>query len=521
MSLARASALIGGLTLISRVLGFLREALLARYLGAGWVSDCFFVAFKLPNLFRRLFAEGAFAAAFVPIVSGLLGQTPDDQGPAKRFAEDALSVLLMILVGFTALAMILMPLLVLVMTGGFQNPEPGQFALAVELSRLTFPYLLLISLVSLLGGVLNSVGKFGAAAASPILLNICMIAAVLLVNDTEQSSARAVAAGVAVAGVAQLLWLIWVCERSGVSLRLRWPKLSPELRQFGRTVLPAIIGQGAMQINLLVDTFLATRFLPQGSLSYIYYADRLNQLPLGVIGIAVGTALLPAISRSLGAGDAKGATQTQNRGIELALLFALPAAFALILLAEPLVRLSYERGAFQASDTGATAGALMAFASGLPAYILIKVLTPGFFARGDTATPVKIAVIAMGANFVLNLALIWTFKHVGIAASTAISAWLNAALLFYVLRRRGHFAIDAQLASRAPRMLISATVMAVLVGSIYWAARPIFAEQGISLAIGVLGLVITSLPIYFGVSLWSGAVSKQELLRILRREKKT
>jgi putative peptidoglycan lipid II flippase len=518
-SLVRSTVVIGALTLLSRVLGFVREALIARALGAGWVSDCFFVAFKLPNLFRRLFAEGAFSAAFVPLVSRTIGEAKGDTRAAVRFGEDTLSVFLIFLTGFSALAMIVMPMLVLAMTGGFKDPVPGQFDVAVTLSRLTFPYLMLISITSLLGGVLNALSRFSAAAAAPIMLNICMIGAVLLVDDGGVESAIALSVGVTLAGATQMIWLLWSCHRAGVHLRLRWPRLTPKVRQFGRVVLPAALGQGAMQINLLVDTFIATRFLEQGSLSFIYYADRLNQLPLGVVGVAVGTALLPTLSRLLGENKTEGANILQNRSIELALLLALPAALALIALAEPIVRISYERGAFGAADTLATSQALVAFACGLPAYILIKVLTPGFFARQDTATPVKIAIVAMVVNFLLNITLVWQFRHVGLAASTAIAAWVNAGLLYWVLRKRGHFRVDRQLLVNTMRIFICALGMALFCAGAAWWARDWLAEQGLHLLLALGTICGIAVIGYFSGVIACGAISWADLKRRLRRRK--
>lgn len=516
-TLVRATAVIGSLTFLSRLLGFVREALIARSLGAGWVSDCFIVAFKLPNLFRRLFAEGAFSAAFVPLVSRTIGEAGGDVRAAVRFGEDTLAVFLVFLTGFTALAMVFMPLLVLAMTGGFKAPVPGQFETAVTLSRLTFPYLLLISLSSLLGGMLNSLSRFGAAAAAPIMLNLCMIGAVLLVGEGGVATAIALSVGVTVAGITQFIWLLWACSRAGLQLRLRWPRLTPKVRQFGKVVLPAALGQGAMQINLLVDTFIATRFLEAGSLSFIYFADRLAQLPLGVVGVAVGTALLPSLSRLLGEGKPDGANILQNRSMELALLLALPAALALVALAEPIVRLSYERGAFGPEETQATAMALIAFACGLPAYIAIKILTPGFFARQDTATPVKIAVVAMGVNFLLNISLVWQFRHVGLAASTAIAAWVNAGLLYWVLRRRGHFTLDRQLKVNAAKCFGSAALMALACALAAAAFSDALGTQGLALAVVLAAICAGAVLLYFGVVIASGVISWPDLKRRLRR----
>ncbi len=461
MNLVRATATIGGLTLVSRVAGFIRDMLMARFVGAGLASDCFLIAFRLPNLFRALFAEGAFASAFVPMFARTVGAHDGDLTAGKRFAEDVLAVLLPVLVVFTTLMVIAAGPIVWAMTGGFPDASPEKFGLAVELTRITFPYLLLISLVSLMGGILNSIGRFWVNAAAPILLNLTLIGGLLFFHGaTDVETARVQAVAVTVSGILQFGWLIWACIRADIKLRLRVPHLGDKVRQLLRIVWPAALGAGAVQFNLLISTALAARFLPEGAVSYLYYADRLNQLPLGLIGIGVGTALLPTLSRQLGAGNDAVAVHTQNRAIELVLLLTLPAAAALVVSAEPIIRALLEHGRFLASDTVKSAQALAAFSLGLPAYVLIKVLTPGFHARQDTKTPVRIAVASMLVNLAGNLILVWPLAHVGIALSTAIAAWVNAGALWVVLKQRGHFAADRRLLRTAPRLLVATIVMA-------------------------------------------------------------
>ena len=463
MNLLRATGTIGGLTLVSRILGFVRDMLFARFAGAGLASDCFLIAFRLPNLFRALFAEGAFSAAFVPMFSRTVGEHGGDTTAAKRFAEEALSVLLPVLLGFTALMMVLAGPVVWAMTGGFPGASPAKYALAVELTRVTFPYLLLISLVSLLGGILNSLQRFWVNAAAPILLNLSLISGLLLFHSpTEIGTARVQAAAVTVAGIAQFVWLLWACLRADVRLRLRAPRLTPAVRRLLAIIGPAALGAGAVQFNLLVSTALAARFLPEGAVSYLYYADRLNQLPLGLVGIGIGTALLPTLARQLGAGSDAAAMHTQNRAIELVLLLTLPAAAALVISALPMIRTLLEHGRFHAADSVRCAQALACFSLGLPAYVLIKVLTPGFYARHDTATPVRIAVGSMLVNLAGNVALIWTLGTNGIALSTAAAAWVNAGALWWVLDKRGHFTADARLVRTVPRLLAATAAMAVV-----------------------------------------------------------
>lgn len=465
MNLIRAVSTIGGLTLVSRVLGMVRDMLMATYVGAGMASDAFLIAWRLPNLFRALFAEGAFAAVFVPLfnkrmVEGAGADGDDGLANARRFASAVLSVLFPFLLLFTVLMMLAAGPIVWAMTGGFPDGGPEKFALARHLTIITFPYLGLISLVSLLGGILNSLNRFWVNAAAPILLNLCMIAALLFFRgETPVETAVTQAIAVTVSGAMQLLWLIYACTRAGASLRLTWPQLTPEVKTMLALIGPAAIGQGAIQFNLLISTSLAARFLAEGSVSWLYYADRLIQLPLGLIGIGVGTAILPMLSRQISSGDKAAAQETQNRALELALLLALPAAVALVVAAAPIVHGVFQYGAFDAGDTRGTAAALMAFSFGVPAYVLVKVLTPGFYARGDTKTPVRLAMWAMLVNLVGNLILIWPLAHVGVGVATALSSWTNVALLYWTLNKRGYLVADSRLRSRSARMLLAGAAM--------------------------------------------------------------
>lgn len=455
MILLRSMATVGGLTMVSRVFGFLRDILIANALGASWVADAFFVAFKFPNLFRRLFAEGAFTAAFVPIFAARL--EADGKDSARTFAEQALSVLLAILLPFTLMLVLAMPLAMYVFAPGFVD-EPAKFDLTVTLCRIVFPYLLFVSLVSLFAGVLNSYGRFAAAAAAPIILNGSMIVAVLLVAPPMPTVGHALAWGVAFAGVVQLAWLIAACGRVGMRLRLRRPRLTPDVRSLLRRAVPVAIGAGVYQVNLLIDTMIAS-LLPSGSVSYLFYADRVNQLPLGIVGVAVGTALLPLLARQVRAGNTEAALHNQNRALEFACLLTLPAATALATIADPIIVVLFQRGAFDVVQARATADALTAFSLGLPAFMLNKALTPAFFARHDTTTPVRIAVVTMIVNVVITLILMGPLLHVGIALASSIAAWLNAAALAIVLHRRGHLRLDDRLKRRLPRMLAASVLM--------------------------------------------------------------
>ena len=472
MNLARALGSVGGLTLASRILGLVRDSLFARFVGASFASDAFLVAFRLPNMFRALFAEGAFSAAFIPMFNKRVAEEGGGLKAGLSFAEDALSVLLPVLLVMLVIVEIFAWPVTYALSGGFADVTAGQFDYAVLLSRITLPYLLLISIVSLLGGILNSLQKFWVNAAAPILLNLTLIVALLFFHTTDPMlTARNQAIAVTVSGALQLGWLVWACARSGVMLRLRLPRLTPEVKRLLALIGPAAAGAGAAQINLVISTALAASLLPEGSVSYIYYADRLNQLPLGLIGIGLGTVLLPTISRQLGSGDDAGAMETQNRGLELALFFTLPATVALIVCGVPIASALFQHGKFTSADTLFTAQALAAFSVGLPSYILVKVLTPGFYARQDTATPVRFATISIALNILFNFALILPLRHMGPPLATALSSTANVMLLYWALRKRGHFVPDARLRRRTLRLLGAALAM----GAVMWFLNDRFA----------------------------------------------
>ncbi len=514
MTLLRSVATVGSYTLLSRIMGFVRDILTAALLGAGPVADAFFVAQRLPNLFRSLFAEGAFSAAFVPLFAGTVAQ--HGREAARAFAEDALAVLLAALLGFVLLGEILMPWVMKVIAPGFAG-DPDKFALAVALARITFPYLLFIALVALQGGVLNSVDRFAAAAATPILLNLFLIAALLLTRHFAWHDGRALAWAVTAAGLAQFLWLMFSCARAGLALRLPRPRLTPGVRRTLAIMGPGAVGAGVTQINLLISTALAS-FLPGGSVSYLYYADRLNQLPLGVVGIAVGTAILPPLSRQLRLGDRDGAVATQNRGLELALLLTLPAAVALAVLAKPIFAVLFQRGAFSPADTAATAAALAAYAAGLPAFVLVKVLAPAFFARHDTATPVKIAIAAMAVNLALTVILMQFLAHVGIALATTCAGWLNALSLLALLIRRGHFRLDRRARRNLPRIGAAALGMGLVLALLRLALAGALAGPVPLRAAALAGLVGAGLAAFAVLALALGIADWRDLLGRLRRQ---
>jgi putative peptidoglycan lipid II flippase len=519
MNLARALGSVGGLTLASRILGLVRDSLFARFVGASFASDAFLIAFRLPNMFRALFAEGAFNAAFIPMFNRKVGEHDGDLKPGISFAEEALSVLLPILIAMTAVMEIAAWPVVWALSGGFGDASASEFAFAVTLSRITFPYLLLISLVSLLGGILNSLHKFWVNAAAPILLNLTLIAALLLFHDIDTMiTARNQAIGVTVSGALQLLWLWYSCRANGISLKLRRPRLTPDVKRLLKLIWPAAAGAGAVQINLVVSTALAASLLAEGSVSYIYYADRLNQLPLGLIGIGLGTVLLPTISRQLSRGAEGEAMETQNRATELALFLTLPAAVALVSCGVPIAAALFQHGAFTAEDTRKTAQALATFSLGLPAYILVKVLTPGFYARSDTRTPVRFATISIGINLLLNLALIVPLQHMGPPLATAIASWVNVALLYRSLRARGDFVPDAQLVRRGWRLALAAIAMGGVLFLLEDLLTPYTSGDWMIRTAAMIVLVASGCLVYAVACIVLGAIRLRDLRALVRRK---
>lgn len=502
---------VGGWTMASRVLGFLRDMLIAAMAGAGPVADAFFVALRVPNLFRRLFGEGAFNAAFVPEFSGVL--TTEGTEAAKRFAQEAIAVMAFWLLLLTALGEIFMPQMMGVLAPGFAE-VPGKMALTVELARITFPYVFLICLAALLSGVLNGLDRFAAAAAAPLLFNAVSIAAMLLLTPHVPTVGHALAWGVTVSGVLQLALLAWAVRRAGMRLHIPRPRLTPRMRTLLRRMAPGLVGAGVTQLNLAVDVIIVS-FLPAGSASLLYYADRVNQLPLGVIGTAVGTAILPMLSRQARGGEAAAAQQTLNRAIELSLALTLPAALALAVAGDPIMLVLFGRGAFDAEAARLAAQSLAAYALGLPAFVLLKVLVPAFFAHGETGTPVRVGMLAIGLNLCLNLALMIPLQHVGPALATTLSALFNVAVLAELLRRRGRLVPDARLSRRLAGMMVAAMAMAaVLAGAQAWYG-PLPAGAVRWLMLGAL--VGLGLAVYGAAGQVVGAFDARELLQMLRR----
>jgi putative peptidoglycan lipid II flippase len=515
MSFAKSLVTVSGLTIVSRVAGFVRDTLTAMFLGAGPVADAFFVAQRLPNLFRSLFAEGAFAAAFVPLYAA--EKERNGQEAAQLFAGQALMLLLAALLPFSVLVMMFMPQVMLVLAPGFEN-SPEKYRLAVEFSTITFPYLALISVTALQTGVLNAHGRFGPGAAAPIAFNLVLIAGLLLARFAELDVGYTLAWSVALSGVVQMVWLMISCYRAGVSIPLVRPHFGEASRRLFRRIGPGALGAGAAQVNLLISTILAST-LPTGAVSYLFYADRLNQLPLGIVGIAVATTLLPLLARHVEAGREDHVRHYMGRAIEFCLMLGLPATIGLALAAQPIVQTLFEHGKFTHADTVATAETLAAYALGIPAFLLVKAFAAGFFARHDTATPVKVAFVAMAVNVAAAVLLLGILKHTGIALASSLAVWTNAILLYARLRRKTGAVGDERLARRVPRLLICAGGM----GAVTWFLVEVSAAwfSGYDLVREVLalcGVIGLSSLVYAALLHASGAMRAQEILALLRRK---
>jgi putative peptidoglycan lipid II flippase len=459
----RRIATVGGLTLVSRLSGFIRDVVMAAVLGAGPLADAFFVAFRLPNHFRAIFAEGAFAAAFVPAYARTLEQA--GLPAAKLFADQIAAALITINLVLLAIAMLFTPEVVGLLAPGLSD-DPERFDVAVALTRITFPYLALVSLETLFAGILNANNRFAAAAGAPVLLNVSLIATLLLAPYFADAG-HAAAWGVLIAGVAQVIFVGVDAEAHGYGIRFRMPKLDEPTKRFLKALGPAIIGAGGVQLALFADTLIAS-FLPTGALSALYYADRINQLPIGVVGIAVGTVLLPEMSRRIAAGDMAGAASAQARGIQLALLLTIPSAAAALTIPDLIMRALFARGAFTSQDALAAGSTLAAYSVGLIPFVLLRSFTAPFYARGDTATPVKAALLAAAVNVGLKVVLMGPLAQVGLALATSVGAWINLCLLAWLARRQGFAVSGAAIGGPVARLILIGAVFAtVLFGGAY------------------------------------------------------
>ena len=504
MRLLKSTAIIGSMTLLSRILGLLRDILWAKYLGASAINDALLTATKLPNLFRRMFAEGAFNSAFVPMYARRL--EGEGEAVAENFAGEALAALMMLVALIVIAFQLTMPWTLNLIGGGLDKVAGPDglvpYDLAVLYARITMPYLMLMSLAALFSGMLNTRSYFALAAFVPTLLNVVWITALMWPGAGQlptETLALYLAVLMTLSGFLQAGFLLYGLKRSKIRIPLKWPRLTPGVRRLWQLGVPGLIASGITHINLMVSHRIAT--IETGAASWLYYADRLYQLPLGMIGIAMGVALLPSLSRSLRAGDEDGAMHTLNRAAEIAAFLTVPAAVALFTIPELLISTLFERGRFLSSDSVEAAKALRMFALGLPAFVLLKVLAPTFFAREDTRTPMIFASISAVVNLILGASLFFTVGFFGLALATSIAAWGNVICLAYVQRKHGHFILDKRLISRLPRIFLAALIMG---GALWWlgaAAAPMRTGQILWDYFVVAVLCGFGIVIYFGTAM--------------------
>ncbi|WP_300060794.1 murein biosynthesis integral membrane protein MurJ [uncultured Roseobacter sp.] len=500
---------VGGWTLMSRVLGFIRDAMILAYLGTGPLYQAYVVAFRLPNMFRRFFAEGAFNMAFVPMFSKRLEGKQDPDG----FASDAFAGLASILIALTVVALAVMPWLIYGLASGFAGQE--QFDLSVEFGRIAFPYILFISLAALLSGMLNAAGRFAAAAAAPVLLNVLLIGAMATAAWLGGDIARALIWAIPVAGVLQFALLWFSAKRAGFKIKLKRPQLTPDMRRLVKIAIPAALAGGVVQINLLVGQQVASYF--DKAVGWLFAADRLYQLPLGVVGIAVGVVLLPDLSRRLQARDDAGAKTALSRAAEISLALTIPSAVALVVIPFPLVSVLFERGAATVDDTAAIAVAVAIYGLGLPAFVMQKILQPVFFAREDTRRPFHYAVVSMVANAALAIGLAPVVGWIAPAIATTVAAWLMVALLRVGAKSYGDVArFDARFQGRIWRMVLASAIM----GGALWFGTVLlspFLGMPWIRAFALAVLIMIGMATYFGVAHLIGAIRMGEVRRALRR----
>lgn len=520
MSLIKQFATVASGTLMSRLFGFVREMLMAAAVGTGPVADAFNAAFRFPNTFRRLFAEGAFNSAFVPLFAKQIEE--DGIESARRFSEEVFGVLFSVLLIITIVMELSMPFLVhYVIAPGFSD-DAMKFNATVRFAVIMFPYLACMSLAAMMGGMLNSLHRYFAAAIAPVFLNIILIGVLFyafLYKLDPWHVGIYLSWGVMAAGVVQLI-IVWIAvANAGMKIGFRLPRFTNNVRRLLWLALPAAITGGITQINLLINTNIASS--ESGAVSSLVYADRLYQLPLGVVGIAVATVLLPELSRALRSGNQKEADNLQNRSVEFTLLLTLPAAAAFLVMSEPIVRLLFERGHFSANSTTIVAGILGIYGLGLPAFVLIKAFIPGFFAREDTKTPMIFAGISVAVNVTLALTLFPILSARGIAIAEITAGWINAILLFFTLVKRRQWARDFLLIKRIPRILLATIIMAIALHyAVLWLAFPLSSKAPLSYrAFSVSGLIIGAVILYFALAFLFGATSVSFIKRGLLRKR--
>jgi len=518
MSLIGKFATTGSATLVSRLLGFVRETMIAAALGAGPMADAFYAAFRFPNLFRRLFAEGAFNAAFVP----LFARAIEENGPdgARRFSQEVFAVLFTILLALTILMQISMPFLVAtIIAPGFVG-DPEKFDVTVRLAVVMFPYLMCMSLTAMMSGILNSLHLYFVAAFAPVVLNVVLVTILgiaLAGGFSPLVTVENLSYGVLASGILQLMFVTMAARRAGMPIRFQKPHMTPGVKRLLILALPAALTGGITQINLVIGQMIAST--KAGAISVLQYADRVYQLPLGVVGIAIGVVLLPELSRALRGGHREAAGNLQNRSLEFGLFLTLPAGAALFVMSEEIVRVLYERGAFTQQTTASVSAALSIFGLGLPAFVMIKVFIPGFFAREDTRTPMMFAGVSVAINVTLALTLFPILFEAGIATAEAVAGWTNATLLFTTLYRRGLWERDAGLMRRIPRLLLATVLMAIFLtaalgyGEPYLASGEPLAVKAACLAV----IIVLGASVYFLAAFGLGGADWGLVRRALKR----
>lgn len=516
MKMYRSFATVAFYTIGSRILGFVRTVLIARYLGAGPISDALTMALKLPSVLRRIFAEGAFNAAFIPMFTGVLSSHGDKK--AKDFAQDILNILLWSLFVIVILAQLFMPQILTNLLPGFQStPERMQYVLTY--TRITFPFILFISLCAFYSGILNSYDRFAAVASSPMIGNVAIIVVFVALFPYMSDGGEAMAIGALICGVVQAAWVWYPCRKLGMNFRIRFPQWNHNVKSFLNKLGPAIAGGGVVQINTLISASIAS-LLPAGGVSFIEFAERLNQLPLSVVGTAISTVMLPLLARHFRLKHIEKALEAQNHALKLALYLSLPAAVGLFCLAFPIITVLFEREAFTPAATQATAVTLQVMTLGLPAYVLVKVFTTSFFANEDTKTPLHTAFLSMAIDVGLSLALINSLQHKGIALASIVASWCNTLLLAYLLYRRGHFRIDKDLAAYLAKISL---ICFVTGACLFFLSAMIESWKQEWLPIQVLTLsffIGAGLLIYFGLCHITGTYNFKEFLKNFRKNKK-
>ncbi len=504
MTIIKNSITVGGLTLISRIFGYIRDAFIAFVLGAGALNDAFIIAFRIPNLFRTIFGEGAFSAAFVPIYSALSSKSGTE---AKKFAQQVQAWLLIALIIFSAIMMYFMPELVMIMAPGYIDDQ-SIFTTAVALGRITFPYIIFMSFLAFYGGMLNSLGKYAAFASAPILLNIVMIFSVAFVSITE-TKAHALSYGVLIAGIVELLWVLYFAKKNKILVNFTFSlKMSDEVKTLLKRIIPGIFGSGIAQINVFITTILASYVI--GGISYLYYADRIYQLPLALIGTAMGTVLLPTLAKDYENGNSASAIKNKNTAIEFCMLFTIPAMLAIVILSEDIIKLLFEHGEFTHEATIQTSKALSVFAFGLPAYVLLKVFTSSFFAAGDTKTPVIISTLSLLVNILISLLLLSQFKHVAIAIGSVVSSWLMLIILIKLSINKKRYKLSENSLTRILKFFISGLLMTLAIYGIESLTNNINIFVSMALEIIVGGILYLAFCYFFGV------ISRKQITQFLK-----